>query len=182
MPAPARADLYGVMAEFEAAETLVAAVQAARAQGYRRLDAYTPYPIEAVMHALGHEKSILPWIVLAGGIVGAVGGFLMQYWISVVAYPLNVGGRPLNSWPAFVPVTFECTILVAAFTAVLGMLALNGLPMPHHPVFNVRRFALASRNRYFLCIEARDPKFDPVATATFLWSLNPTHVAEVAAS
>ena len=182
MEAKPKSALYGVMAEFDHAENLIAAIHAARAQGYRRMDAYTPYPLEAVMHALGHERSVLPWLVLAGGIVGGVGGFLLQYWTSVVAYPLNVGGRPLNSWPAFVPVSFECTILVAALTAVLGMLALNGLPMPHHPVFNVRRFALASRDRYFLCIEARDAKFDPVTVAAFLWSLNPTHVAEVASS
>ncbi|UCE04127.1 MAG: DUF3341 domain-containing protein [Candidatus Latescibacterota bacterium] len=167
------------MAEFDRAEQLIEAVKQVRSHGFKKLDAYTPYPIEELQHALGHEKSLLPRLVLLGGIVGGVGGFLLQYWSSAIAYPLNIGGRPLNSWPAFIPVTFECTILVAAVTAVLGMLALNGLPMPHHPVFNVRRFALASRNRYFLCIEARDPKFDAAKTAAFLWSLNPTHVAEV---
>ncbi len=172
--------LYGVMAEFDDSNRLIAGVKAARAAGYSRMDAYTPYPIEELQHALGHEKSSLPWLVLAGGILGAVGGFFLQYWTSVVAYPLNVGGRPLNSWPSFIPVSFECTILVAAVAAVFGMLALNGLPMPHHPVFNVRRFALASRNRYFLCIEARDPKFDAPETEEFLWTLEPTHVAEVA--
>jgi hypothetical protein len=177
-----RPELYGVMAEFGSSAELVSAVQTARAQGYLRMDAYTPYPIEAVIHALGHERSILPFLVLGGGIAGGLGGLLLQYWVSVIAYPVNVGGRPLFSWPAFVPVAFECTILLAALTAVLGMFALNGLPMPHHPVFNVRRFALASRDRYFLCIEARDPKFDAAATAAFLWSLNPSHVAEVAAS
>lgn len=174
--------LYGLMAEFDHSERLIAGVKTARAAGYSRMDAYTPYPIEELQHALGHEKSWLPWLVLVGGVVGGVCGFLLQYWTSVVAYPLNVGGRPLNSWPSFVPVTFECTILLAAVVAVFGMLALNGLPMPHHPVFNVRRFALASRDRYFLCIESRDPKFDALETAEFLWTLEPTHVAEVANS
>ncbi|MFQ5599159.1 MAG: DUF3341 domain-containing protein [Candidatus Krumholzibacteriia bacterium] len=174
--------LYGVMAEFERSDRLIAAVRAARAQGYRRMDAYSPYPIAELSHALGHRRSVLPWIVLGGGIFGGLAGFFLQYWTSVIAYPLNVGGRPFNSWPAFVPVSFECTILVAAMAAVFGMLALNGLPMPHHPVFNVQRFALASRNRYFLCIEAEDPKFDAARTADFLWSQNPTHVAEVALS
>lgn len=171
--------LYGVLAEFDRSEHLLEAVKAARAEGYTRLDAYTPYPIEDIQHALGHEKSLLPWLVLAGGILGGVGGFVLQYWVSAIAYPLNVGGRPLNSWPSFVPVSFECTILVAAMAAVFGMLALNGLPMPHHPVFNVRRFALASRNRYFLCIEARDPKFEAATAVEFLWSQNATHVSEV---
>lgn len=172
--------LYGVMAEFDHSDKLIAAVQTVRAQGYTKLDAYTPYPIEELHHALGHHHSILPRLVLLGGILGGLGGFLLQYWVSTMAYPLNIGGRPLNSWPAFVPVSFECTILLAALTAVLGMLAINGLPLPHHPVFNVERFALASRDRYFLCIEARDPKFDAAATAKFLWTLEPTHVAEVA--
>jgi hypothetical protein len=172
--------LHGVMAEFDRSERLLAAVRAARAQGYTRLDAYTPYPIEELQHALGLRRSALPWLVLGGGIAGGLGGFLLQLWVSTSAYPLNVGGRPYNSWPAFLPVAFECTILLAAVTAVFGMLALNGLPMPHHPVFNVRRFALASRDRYFLCIEAKDPKFDAAGTAAFLWTLEPTHVAEVA--
>ena len=174
--------LFGVMAEFDRSDDLIAAVHRARSSGYTCMDAYTPYPIEELQHALGHRKSSLPWLVLGGGIVGGVGGFFLQYWVSVVAYPLNVGGRPLNSWPSFIPVSFECTILVAAVAAVFGMLALNGLPMPHHPVFNVRRFALASRDRYFLCIESRDPKFDAPETAQFLWTLEPTHVAEVADS
>ncbi len=180
MKAARQHGLHGVMAEFDRSERLIAAVRATRAQGYTRLDAYTPYPIEELHHALGHHGSALPWLVLAGGIVGGLGGFFLQFWVSTTAYPLNVGGRPYNSWPAFVPVAFECTILLAAITAVFGMLALNGLPMPHHPVFNVRRFALASRDRYFLCIESKDPKFDAAATAAFLWTLEPTHVAEVA--
>jgi hypothetical protein len=119
-------------------------------------------------------------IVLIGGMLGCAGGFLLQVWVSAYAYPLNVGGKPFVSWPMFVPVTFECTILAAALSAVLGMLALNGLPMPYHPVFNVPRFALASRNRFFLCIEARDKKFDEEKTKAFLESLGPREVSAVA--
>jgi hypothetical protein len=168
------------MAEFEDPNTLVAAAAQAREAGYRRMDAYSPFPIEELHEALGSHHSKLPLIVLIGGVVGCLGGFLLQYWASAIAYPINVGGRPFNSWPAFIPVTFECTILGAALSAVLGMLALNGLPMPYHPVFNVPRFALASRNRFFLCIEARDRKFDLEKTRAFLESLSPREVSTVA--
>jgi hypothetical protein len=171
--------VYGLMAEFRSPQELVEAAEKAHAAGYRRMDAYTPFPIEAAWEALGHHKSRVPLLVLVGGIIGALAGFGLQYWVAAVAYPLNIGGRPYNSWPAFIPVTFEMTILVAGAFAVLGMLALNGLPMPHHPVFNVKRFALASRDRYFLCIEARDRRFDPVATRDFLRSLGPSEVSEV---
>src|SRR5947207_8053804 len=163
-----RTAVDGVLAEFENPEELIAAVRLARAAGDRRMDAYTPFPIEEVSEELGFHRTALPWIVLSGGLVGCVSGFILQYWISAIDYPLNIGGRPLNSWPAFIPVTFELTILVAALSAVLGMLALNGLPMPYHPVFNVPRFALATRDRFFLCIEARDPKLEPQATRRFL--------------
>jgi hypothetical protein len=172
--------IYGLMAEFDDASALVLAAGSAREAGYRRMDAYSPFPIEELHHALGSHHSRLPLIVLVGGLVGCIGGFLIQYWTMAVAYPINVGGRPFNSWPAFIPVTFECTILGAALSAVLGMLALNGLPMPYHPVFNVPRFALASRSRFFLCIEARDPKFDEQATRQFLEALNPREVSTVA--
>jgi hypothetical protein len=168
------------MAEFDDPQTLVAATRRAHEEGYRRMDAYSPFPIEELHEALGHHHSKLPLIVLIGGIVGGLGGYALQYWVAAIAYPVNIGGRPLHSWPAFIPVTFECTILVAALSAVLGMLALNGLPMPYHPVFNVPRFALASRNRFFLCIEAKDRKFDLEATRRFLETLEPREVSTVA--
>ena len=173
------ARVHGLMAEFEDPTALVHAAEQAHAAGYRRVDAYSPFPIEELHHALGSPHSRLPLIVLIGGVIGCLGGFLLQYWTMAVSYPINVGGRPLNSWPAFIPVTFECTILVASLSAVLGMLALNGLPMPYHPVFNVERFALASRNRFFLMIEARDKQFDLEATRQFLQSLGPREVSTV---
>jgi hypothetical protein len=172
--------VYGLLAEFEDPTSLVVASDRAYAQGYRCIDAYSPFPIEELHHAIGMNHTRLPLIVLIGGLVGCVGGFLLQYWVSAVAYPINVGGKPFVSWPAFIPVTFECTILGAALSAVLGMLALNGLPQPYHPVFNVPRFALASRNRFFLCIEARDPKFHIEDTRRFLETLSPREVTTVA--
>jgi hypothetical protein len=168
------------MAEFDDPNALVAAARRAHDAGYRRMDAYSPFPIEELHDALGMGHTRLPLIVLIGGVCGCLGGYALQYWVSAMAYPLNVGGKPYHSWPMFVPVTFECTILAAALSAVLGMLALNGLPMPYHPVFNVPRFALASRNRFFLCVEARDPKFDVEATRRFLETLGPREVSTVA--
>jgi hypothetical protein len=167
------------MAEFENPTDLVTAAHRAYEEGYRKMDAYTPFPIEELDEALGFRHTRLPLLVLIGGLIGCIGGFMLQYYTSVINYPLNIGGRPLNSWPAFIPVTFETTILCAALTAVLGMLALNGLPMPYHPVFNVPRFALATRDRFFLCIEATDPKFEREATSAFLERLIPRVVYEV---
>ena len=177
---PTRSAIYGLMAEFDDPNALVAAAHSAHADGYRCMDAYAPYPIEELHHALGTPPTRLPLIVLIGGLLGCVGGYGMQYWMSAISYPLNIGGKPFHSWPAFIPVTFECTILAAALSAVLGMLALNGLPQPYHPVFNVPRFALASRNRFFLCIEATDPQFDLEKTRRFLETLNPREVSTVA--
>ena len=171
--------LFALMAEFPSPRTLRRAIRRTRESGYKVIEAYTPYPMEEITEELGHHHSKLPLIVLIGGIVGAITGFGFQYWVSVISYPLNIGGRPLNSWPAFVPVTFETTILFAALSAVLGMLALNGLPMPYHPVFNVRRFKLASRDRYFLAIAASDPQFEADATRRFLEGLEPTEVFDV---
>ena len=172
--------IYGVMAEFDSPSALVSAARAARAKGYRKLDAYSPFPIEELTEALHLHRNKLPLIVLAGGIIGGLTGFFLQYWIAVVYFPINIGGRPLNSWPSFIIITFELTILFASLSAVLGMMALCGLPMPYHPVFNVPRFSAASRNRFFLCIEAADPLFDRARTSEFLGTLEPREVSEVA--
>jgi hypothetical protein len=179
MEKTARPEIYGVMAEFHGPDELLAAARRAFDAGYRRMDAYSPFPVEGLSDAVGFRKTRLPWVVLTGGIIGAATGYLMQYWTSAIDYPINVGGRPYNSVPYFIPVTFEMTILFAALTAVFGMLAANGLPMPYHPVFNVSRFQLASRDRFFLCIEARDPKYDTEKTKQFLESLNADVVVEV---
>ena len=167
------------MAEFNDPTSLVNAARRAYEDGYRRMDAYSPIPIEELSEAIGFHHTRLPMIVLGGGIFGCLVGFGLQYWVSVIEYPINVGGKPAFSWPSFIPPTFETTILFAALSAVLGMLALNGLPEPYHPVFNVSRFALATRNRFFLCIESIDPKFDLVGTRQFLETLTPLNVAEV---
>lgn len=171
--------IHGLMAEFASPQALVQAAERASEHGFRRMDAYTPFPVEGLAEALRIERTRVPLIVLIGGIIGCLGGFFLQYWVAVIDYPLNVGGRPLNSWPAFIPVTFEMTILFAALSAFFGVLALNGLPMPYHPVFNVERFELASRNRFFLCIEADDPNFDRDDTWKFLESLGPQGVYQV---
>jgi hypothetical protein len=170
---------YGLLAEFDTAEALVEASRKAKEAGYKRLDAYSPFPIHGLTDAIGHRITRLPWVVLAGGVLGGLGGYLLQWWSSVYAYPLIIADRPLHSWPAFIPVTFECTILGAALTAVFGMLGLNGLPMPYHPLFNIDRFALASRDRFFLCIRVVDPLFDLAETRKFLESLGPREVQEV---
>ena len=176
-----QATIHGVLAEFSSTSGLLAAIRRAKEAGYSKMDAYTPYPVEEVWEELGHHRSPMSKLVAIGALIGGLLGFGLQYWSSVIAYPLNIGGRPLNSWPAFIPVTFETTILIATLFAVFGMLAVNGLPMLFHPVFNSRRFALASRDRYFLCIEAVDPQFDRELTAEFLRNLESTEVSEVEA-
>lgn len=170
---------YGLLAEFDSAEALLKATRRAYEAGYRKMDAFTPFPVEGLDAALGFHRTGLPWIALIAGVIGAVGGFALQYWTSVIDYPINVGGRPLNSWPSFIVVSFELTILLAAGGTVLGMLALNGLPMPYHPVFNVSEFKLASNDRFFLCIEAADPQFDPEQTRRFMEGLDAREVYDV---
>jgi hypothetical protein len=171
--------LYGVIAEFASADGLLHAVHATRKEGYQVVEAYTPYPIEELNDAIGHGPSRVPLLVLLGGIAGGLFGFGLQYWTSVIDYPLNIGGRPYNSWVSFIPITFECTILFAGIAAVLGMLVLNGLPMPYHPVFSVPRFQLASRDRFFLMILARDPRFRAGDTLRFMETLGASHVSDV---
>jgi Protein of unknown function (DUF3341) len=171
--------LYGVMAEFDNPTDLVAAARHTYEAGYRRINGYSPYPIEELSEAIGFTHTSLPLIVLIGGVLGGLGGFFMQYWMEVINYPLNVGGKPYNSWPAFIPITFECTVLCAAFAAVLGMLVLNKLPQPYHPVFNAPSFALATRDRFFLVVEANDPQYDHDAIVTFMKNLNPRDVTDV---
>jgi len=174
-----KTSIYGLIAEFDNAESLLAAAHRAFAEGFRKMDAYSPFPVEGLAEALGFHRTRVPHIVLTGGILGCLGGFFLQYWLAVIDYPINVGGRPLNSWPSFIPVTFELTILIAALSAFFGVLALNGLPMPYHPVFNVERFELASRNRFFLLIEAADPRFDSAGTRRFLENIGSHGVYEV---
>src|SRR5436190_6493814 len=152
--------LYGLMAEFDNPTDLVRAAEQARLAGYREMDAYSPIPIEELNEALGLRRTRLPRLVFLGGLLGGLGGYSLEYWTQAIAYPLNIGGRPLHSWPQFIPVTFETTVLGAALTAFVGMWALNKLPMPYHPVFNVKAFERASTDRFFLTIEANDPRFD----------------------
>jgi hypothetical protein len=166
-------EIHGLMVEFLTAQEVLAATRAAREASYRDMDAYTPYPVEGLAMELGLKRSRIPMVVLVGGLVGAGLGFFMQYYTMAVDYPFNVGGRPLNSWPVFIPVTFEVMVLVASLAALFGMLYLNGLPRPHHPVFNVPEFVRASQDRFFLCIEATDPRFDRQGTAEFLAGLSP---------
>jgi Alternative complex III, ActD subunit len=174
-----RAATYGLLAEFDSATTLVKAAEQTRDAGYKKIDAYSPLPVEGLAEAIGFHHDLVPLVTLIGAIVGGVSGYLLQYWINVINYPLNIGGKPFHSWPAFIVVTFEMTILFGGLSAVLGMLALNGLPMPYHPVFNVERFAMASKDRFFLIVFASDKKYDDIKTREFLEKLGPKTLTEV---
>jgi len=174
-----RSHNYGLVAEFETADELLRAAEKTRDAGYRHIDAYVPFPVEGLSEALGLGRNKVPLITLIGGLLGGLGGFGFQYWVHVISYASNIGGRPLNSWPAFIPVTFELTVLGASLFSVFGMLALNKLPQPHHPLFNVERFKHASTDRFFLCIESRDPQYSLSDTARFLQGLKAAHVVEV---
>ena len=176
---PPTSTLYGLMAEFDNPNALTEAAKRTYAAGYRKMDAYSPFPIEPVWEAMGVHDRPVSFFVLCGGILGMFSGFGLCYWVSTMAYPLNVGGRPYNSWPSFIPVTFELTILFASFAAVLSMIGLNGLPMPYHPTFNVPAFLRASQDKFFLVIESLDPKFDRAKTFEFLKSLGPREINEV---
>jgi hypothetical protein len=173
--------IHGVLAEFDSADALLAATRRAFAAGYRRMDAYSPFPVEGLAEALGSHPTIVPWIALAGGVAGALTGYALQFWVHVVALPINVGGRPLQSWPMFIPVTFEMAVLGAGLATLVGLLILNRLPEPYHPVFNVASFARASRDGFFLCIEARDERFDRRRTFEFLTLLGSSDVNDVPA-
>jgi len=176
-----RPRLYGLLGEFESPKQLIDAAKRTRDAGYHRIDAFAPFPIEGLSHALGlgRKHDLVPLLTLLGGLGGGLSGFFFQLWVNASSYPMNIGGRPLNSWPAFIPVTFELTVLGAASFAVFGMLALNRLPQPHHPLFNVHRFKRATNDKFFLCILAHDPKFHLEETARFLQSIRAQHVTEV---
>jgi Alternative complex III, ActD subunit len=171
-------EIYGLMAEFKTHEELMYAAEKAHQQGYCKMDAYTPFPIEGLAEALG-KKTRLPLIVLIGGIIGGLSAYFMEWDANIISYPINIGGRPLNSWPSFIPITFELTVLAASLTAFFFSLGLNGLPRPYHPVFNVPEFERASQDRFFLCIEADDKIFHPERTREFLQTLDPLMIAEV---
>jgi Protein of unknown function (DUF3341) len=173
--------LYGIIAEFERAEDVVAAARRTREAGYRRIDAYTPFPVDGLSEALGFRDQKVPFIMLISGLAGALGGFALLYWAMAapLAVNLNIGGRPLYGWPYFIPITFECTVLLAALAGVFGMFAVNGLPQPYHPVFDAPDFPRASSDRFFLCVEAEDPNFDRQETRRFMETLGAVTVADV---
>jgi hypothetical protein len=174
-----RDPIYGLMVEFDSAQALVDAAKKTHEAGYKKIDAYSPFPIEGLAEEIGMHFDEIPLTVLIGGIIGGCTGYLMQYWMSAVDYPLNIGGKPPHSWPAFIVITFEMTILFAGISAVLGMLAFNGLPMPYHPVFNVPRFAFASKDRFFLIVFSSDKKYNAIETRRFLETLDPRSISEV---
>lgn len=172
---------YGLLAEFDTTSGILAATRQTKSAGYSKIDAYAPFPVHGLDDAVGPPPRILPRMIFCGGLTGCLVGFFMQYIACVIHYPLNVGGRPLNSWPMFIPITFECTILFAALTAVIGMIALNGLPLPHHPLFAVPQFKRASQDRFFLCVLTKDPMFDMQKTRRFLEQTGALGVYEVEA-
>jgi len=170
---------FGLMAEFDDVNHAILAARRTYAAGYRKLDAYSPFPVEELSEAIGFHKNGVALVCLVGGLLGCSAAYTLQWWINTISYPVNIGGRPFHSWPSFVIVSFEMTILFAGLSAVFGMLALNGLPMPYHPVFNVPRFELASKDRFFLVIFSTDRNYDPIRTRQFLEGLNAISVAEV---
>jgi hypothetical protein len=176
---PVISPVYGLMAEFDSAQELIDAAHKAHEAGYQKIDAYSPFPVEGLAEAIGFHKNRVPLVVLIGGILGGLSGYMLQYWVAAITYPTNIGGRPYHSWPSFIIVTFEMTILFGGLSAVFGMLALNGLPMPYHPVFNVPEFKKASENKFFLVVFSSDPKYDSAATLNFLKGLSPRMIAEV---
>jgi Protein of unknown function (DUF3341) len=176
---PVISPVYGLMAEFDSAQELVDAAHKTHEAGYQKIDAYSPFPVEGLAEAIGFHKNRVPLVVLIGGILGGLSGYMLQYWVAAITYPTNIGGRPYHSWPSFIIVTFEMTILFGGLSAVFGMLALNGLPMPYHPVFNVPEFKKASENKFFLVVFSSDPKYDAAGTRNFLQALSPRMIAEV---
>lgn len=175
----AKRPIYGVMAEFETSKDVLEAAHRARAAGYREMDAYSPFAIEGLSEAVGFPRTWLPAITLIGGLIGCFGGFFLQYYPNVMGFPLDIGGKPFDSWPSFIPITFELTILCAGVSTVVGMIWLNKLPTPYHPVFNVPRFELASQDRFFLCIKSKDPRFDVEGVKRFLAELDPREITVV---
>jgi hypothetical protein len=171
--------IYGLMAEFDSVDTVIAAAHRVHDAGYRKVDAYSPFPLEELSEAIGFHGNGVALVCLVGGLLGCSGAYILQWWINTVSYPVNIGGRPFHSWPSFIIVSFEMTILFSGLSAVFGMLALNGLPQPYHPVFNVPQFDAASRDRFFIVIFSSDKNYDPVGTRKFLESLKPLSVAEV---
>ncbi len=171
--------VFCIAAEFDHEDKLLKACEKTRDAGYASVEAYSPFPIHGLREAIGFKRPILSWVIFCGGLVGLCLGFGLCYWVSAINLPFNIGGRPLNSWPSFIPVTFEVTVLISALTATFGMFAFNGLPLPHHPIFNHPNFVRCSQDRFFLTIESTDPKFDPEGTRAFLVSLDPLDVSEV---